>query len=39
MFHFKSKDIREKSINDFDNVFPFFKKIRDGNITLEKAES
>ena len=30
--------MQEKSCNDFDNVFSFLKKIRDGEIVLEKVK-
>ena len=36
-YYCKGKDIGEKCRNKFDNVFRFPKKIRDINITLEKA--
>ena len=38
MYHFKNKKIHEKSFNVFDNAVSFFKKIKDGYITLEKAK-
>ena len=34
----KSKNIGRKIFNDFDTVFSFFRKIRDGNRTLEKVK-
>ena len=37
-YHFKGKYICEKSFNDFNIVFSFLRKIRDGNITLGKAK-
>ena len=36
-YYYKGKDIGEKCCNKFNNVFRFPKKIRDVNITLEKA--
>ena len=29
--------MHEKSFSDFDDVFSFLKKIKDGNKTLDKA--
>ena len=37
MYHFKGKKIRGKSFNDFNKPFCFLKKIREGNVMLEKA--
>ena len=37
--YYNSKNKGNKRFTDFDNEFSFFKKIRDGNITLEKAKS
>ena len=37
MYHFKGKKIRGKSFNDFNKAFCFLKKIREGNVMLEKA--
>ena len=37
-YHFKDRNIPEKSFNDFDNAICLFKMIRDGNnMTLIKA--
>ena len=39
MYHFKIKNVREKSFDDFDNAFRFFrKKKRNGNIMLKKSK-
>ena len=39
-YHYcNSKNKGNKRFTDFDNEFSFFKKIRDGSITLEKAKS
>ena len=38
MYHFKGKNIHEKNFNDFDGAFSFVKKLRDGNIKLEKVK-
>ena len=38
MYHFKDRNVREKSSNNFDNAISFLKNIRDGNITLEKPK-
>ena len=36
--YYKDKNIDNKRFTDFYNAFSFLKKIRDGNITLEKAK-
>ena len=38
-FDYKNKNMREKVFNNFDNTFWFFKKIKNGEITLEKANT
>ena len=36
-YHCKGKKTHEKSFSDFDDVFSFLKKIKDGNKTPDQA--